>query len=200
MYCQKLKDKEVIELYSVTAKNHFPEAELKPVERVCSFLEDGRYLCYGLFEEAALLGYAFFLKPENADFLLLDYYAVMEEYRNRKLGSVFLGLLKEELAGQKESLITGFFIESENPDFAEGAEERDLRERRIGFYLRNGACLTEITSRLFGVDYRILYVAVRGTGLTEKEAREKLDYIYHAMFDETLFGRKVEITASLRKE
>lgn len=197
MYCERLEKENVIEIYTKTAKHHFPPAELKPVGRVCSFLEEGKYICYGLFEAGELLGYAFFLKPEKADFMLLDYYAIMEGHRNQKLGSVFLKLLKEEFKMGKEYPVSGFFIESEHPDFSKDEAERDLRQRRIAFYERNGAGLTEVTSRLFGVDYKILYVTVEDRGLETKEAFEKLEYIYHAMFAPKLFGREVKITSSL---
>ena len=85
--------------------------------------------------------------------MLLDYYAFMEEYRCRGLGSVFLHEI------QKQSDFPGCFIECEAPETADCAEQRELRERRIRFYERNGAVLTQVRAQLFGVTYRMLVLS-----------------------------------------
>lgn len=125
------------------------------------------------------------LKPWKRIAEMLDYYAVSREARGTGIGSCFLRLLKEEL-GRKD--ICTMIAEVENPDFAKSEAEREERKRRIRFYEKNGLILTEICSCLFGVEYRIMYLPVRGGA---EEIWMALDHIYHAMFDEKYFGKEV---------
>lgn len=52
----------------------------------------------------------------------------------------------------------GCYLECEDPDTADSPEEYTLRKRRIGFYQRNGAYLSRVRARLFGVTYRMLWL------------------------------------------
>ena len=71
--------------------------------------EENRYFPYGYYEEGRLIAYAFFLR--SGSFLLLDYYAVLEEVRGLGKGSEILGLMKSHLK-EGETI----FIETEQPD------------------------------------------------------------------------------------
>ena len=214
--CRKLSAEEVIKIYSDTAVLHFPKAELKPVNNVKSYLEKGLYMGYGFFENERLLAYALFLTLPKERRLLLDYYAVLQEYRNGGIGSAFLQSLKQTL-----SCAGGIYIESENPEYAKDRVEQLIREKRIDFYLRNGAVITNVLSTLFQVPYRILYLPL--LSIEEKNTEiadpiscvsslpcpksegqtappdpnkgidfyEDIDLIYHAMFPPDVYERNV---------
>lgn len=195
MYCRKLTDAEILDVYSTAARRHFPANELKPIRKVAFYLEEEKYLGYGLFRDDTLLSYALFLRLPAFQYMLLDYYAVMEEYRNDGLGSEFLQLIKQELSADTTLSLKGFFIESENPDFAEESSEKEIRAKRIGFYERNTAVFTGILSTLFDVPYKILYFPLKDTKLLSPvDYYKNLDFIYHSMFSSDHYNEFVEIS------
>ena len=156
--CKALTPEEIMAVYDAWGPEHFPDSELKPLSSVKMLLERGQYSGYGLYEgsaatEGGLLGYALLMHDKDREKMLLDYYAFMEEYRCRGLGSVFLHEI------QKQTDFPGCFIECEAPETADCAEQRELRERRIRFYERNGAVLTQVRAQLFGVTYRMLVLS-----------------------------------------
>ena len=124
-------------------------------------LEQKQYSGYGLFsqesetedeEGESLLGYAFLLHDKEKKKMLLDYYAFLEEHRNKGYGSIFL----QNMRVMED--FPGCYLECEDPDTADSPEEYTLRKRRIGFYQRNGAYLSRVRARLFGVTYRMLWL------------------------------------------
>lgn len=192
--CKKLTPKEVIHIYSDTAVRHFPKAELKPVENVQKYLENDLYMGYGLFKDEQLLSYALFLILPKEHKLLLDYYAVLEEYRNDGVGSVFLQLLRKTL-----TCADGIYIESENPEFSKNEQEKKIQTKRISFYQRNGAVPTGILSTLFGVPYQILFLPVLKADRQNDVCRNQndfyreIDLIYHTMFSPEIYAKKVAL-------
>ena len=61
-------------------RNHlvrdFPADEVKPFPDIAHLSGQGRYVCYGGFEDGALKAYAFLARDCAAPYLLLDYFAV----------------------------------------------------------------------------------------------------------------------------
>lgn len=199
LICRRLSAEELINIYAHTAIRHFPPAEYKPVENVRKYLQNDLYIGYGFFQQNTLTAYALFLAPAPNEFssetqskpskLLLDYFAVLEEYRNTGIGSAFLQRLRKEL-----TFADGIYIESENPDEAANEKERTVRTKRIAFYDRNGAVYTGIRSTLFGVPYRILYLPTAGNTVHGKDNYfAELDSIYHIMFPPKVYTEKVKL-------
>ena len=91
----------------------------------------------------------------------MDYYAFLEEQRNKGFGSIFLQNMR------KQTDFPGCYLECEDPETASSGEEKSLRRRRIGFYQRNGAFLTQVRACLFGVTYRMLWLPSSGDVGTE---------------------------------
>lgn len=146
MITRRLTDFSQVEtLYGTRLKDDFPPDELKPLESMRRSWEKGAYDCYGLFDGGDILGYAFFVRRGRD--LLLDYFAIVREQRDRGLGSLFLRQLTGHIRGAECAV-----CEVQDPDKAESAEERTERERRLRFYLRGGFRKTELTSVLFGVN------------------------------------------------
>lgn len=162
-------------IYKILMKKDFPPSELKPFSIIKKEIERSEYVCYGMFDDDVLCGYAFFVvrNAENGvKNYLLDYFAVTEADRNKGIGSAFLGLISEKLSG------SGIIIcEAENPDFAEDTDEKNLRERRIGFYIRNGFSDTGVTVRLFGVEYVILEIT-----RNEKHSQDEIKEFYYEVY------------------
>lgn len=100
---------------------------------------------------AALRGYAFFAEAPNCDACLLDYFAILPEYRSFGLGGCSLRLFSD-LIGQKGKYL---LFETEDIDFAKTDSERKTRTRRDSFYARNGCCLTDTKGTVFDQRYAV---------------------------------------------
>ncbi len=178
---------EVRVLYENTMPESFPPSELRPFSSMRELHRRGLYDCRALLSDGELLGYAFFTRAENGTFLLLDYLAILPEKRGMGLGSSFLSLLRESLSGKAEA----FLIEAENPESAKKPEDRAARERRIRFYRKNGCVLTDSRCLLFGVDYAILALPLRGALPGNDVLFNALNEIYRTMFPNRLFRAAV---------
>lgn len=183
---RRLGRKEMAEIYDVQMQRDFPQAELKPWKRIGELLDGGSYFACGMYEKEKLMAYAFFVETAGKQ-ALLDYYAVSEEDRGTGVGSRCMALIREELRRRENEVLV---IEVENPEYAGTQEERRNRERRIRFYEKNGARATGLRARLFGVEYRIMYLPIKKEK-GEEELRETLEEIYHTMFPERYFGKEV---------
>lgn len=112
----------------------FPACECKPLEAIRALAAEGCYELLGLYDGAALLGYAtLWSTPEWPDYVLLDYLGVTAARRNGGLGGAILKMLAAREAGRRTVLVEAEAERSGGPE-----EERPLRLRRLGFYARNG--------------------------------------------------------------
>lgn len=186
MQTQRLTDfAQVEKLYHTRMKKDFARNELKPLAGMKRSWEKNAYDCYGLFEGDEILGYAFFVRQgEN---YLFDYLAIAEGHRGEGLGSVFLRQLAERLRGA--DCVVG---EVEDPDKARDEETRIERERRLQFYLRNGYLKTDLTARVFGVDYRLLEVPT-AVSHTADEIRRIYTELYREILPAFFFKTQFRI-------
>ncbi len=166
---QNLYRKDLDEIYPLMEVD-FPANELKPRGMIEKSLDSGFMEGYGLFRGETLLAYAFFVKI--GEVLLFDYFAVLPEYRESGIGSDFLRLLRELLSSYE--CVIG---EVENPEYSEDAEEREIMERRIRFYQRNGVRDTGASGRVYGVEYR--FFEMEGNRIhTREEAFDRINLFY----------------------
>ena len=152
---KRLTSEEILAIYTSHAIRHFPKDERKPVSSIRRMAAEGIYIGYGLYmrqDPGCLLGYAFFTLLPDKGGCLLDYFAVMEDYRSCGIGSLFLQYIKASFLD-----IPGFLIESEDPDYAGNSSEYAIRCKRLAFYERNGAVFTGLRASVFGVPYRLLF-------------------------------------------
>lgn len=154
MQIKELNPDELAEVYKEHMKRDFPANELRPFKSIKKLLRQGLYECIGLYDEGELSAYACFVRSSQADVVLLDYYAVIPGQRSRGVGGRFLNLLTERM---EES---GIIIEVESVGSAQNDQERRRRERRVDFYKRCGARLTNVSGRVFNVDYSVMYLPV----------------------------------------
>lgn len=153
MEIRLLVEEERRNIYHGHLQKDFHQSEIKSYSLMEKLAAEKKYPCYGLFEQRELKGYAFFVMEENGRTLLLDYFAVVCEYRNEGLGGGFLRELQEHVIKEDLTLLA----EVENPSYAMDEQSRDLMNRRIQFYLRNGFQLSKVWSRVFTDEYQIIY-------------------------------------------
>ena len=179
MRVDRLNRDQIRFVYQEYMQKDFPDNERKPLKIIEKAVMKQTYECFGLFEGEEICGYAFFVKLMNEDGradYLFDYLAIREELRDQGLGGTFL------------SLLTDFFSDAhcmlgevENPEFAQNEEERKTQERRLRFYLKNGIVDTGVTTRVFGVEYRILEVV-----FDERHTPEQTKEIYQRLYQSFL--------------
>lgn len=141
-----LTEKELERLYHEDVYRDFPESEIKPWSVVSDLYGRGLYEPLGYFDGDKLTAYALQIVPRSGA-PLLDYLAVIPEYRGSGVGSAVLSRLRERYHDRG-----GIMIECEHPD---EAPDRDAALRRLAFYDRAGAVLTDTQVRLFGVLFLI---------------------------------------------
>ena len=191
MELKEIKAETVTEIYQQYMTTDFPQNELKPLERILYTMEIGLCCAYGIYEQNNLRGYAIFIVPDGLRYGLLDYLAVLNAYRGTGVGHAFFELIGETLSA-KYPLLKGFFIESESIEYAVDEQERDIRERRIAFYIKNGCSLTAMGSKLFGVTYSILTYNFDKKDDTPA-LLEDLNNVYTAMFKKHHYENNVAI-------
>ena len=144
----------------------------------------GLYEPLAFYDEAgALMAYAWQAVLPQCRNVLLDYFAVLPQYRGSGVGTAVLKELAAYYAPRKQSLI----IECEHP--AE-APEPAVARRRIGFYLRAGAHAAAMESRLFGVRYQIYSLPAGGLAKDEEIHRD-LQELYRTMVPEPYYRGNV---------
>lgn len=163
---------DIYERYMVT---HFPPDEMVPFRLMEQHMEKGAYFPYGYYKDDRLIGYTYVIRKGKK--LLLDYFAVLEQYRREGYGSLILKQLEATLS-EGETLM----IELEQPDHEE-AEMRQLQFRRISFYVRNGAKGAGATEMLNGCTYRLFTL---GEPLYGDRAVEAMREIYETYLSEDI--------------
>ena len=149
MKLQQLTKLQVEELYNAHMVEDFPRDELKPLAIILKAMDDGRYESLGLFDGEVMIGYVYLVKL-GRDYLV-DYLATFPDKRNNGAGGIMVGLIKEHLMDA-----ANIIVEVEDPKYAEDEAQRNLQERRLLFYLRNGCLDTGVRVRTFGVPYIVL--------------------------------------------
>lgn len=127
------------ELYEAS----FPKSEKKPFEAMV----EGSERMYAVVEEGRACGLLFTL--EDANHILIDYFAVDPQARKRQIGS---RVLQQFFAAHDKPIV----LEIEDPWSTEAPAERALRQRRKAFYLRNGMREQAYNVDLFGVRMEML--------------------------------------------
>lgn len=209
---RELTQDEIIEIYQTTAPLHFPKEELRPLFNIKNIMNRNGYRGFGLFRNAGtatrtgsaladslsapdtLAGYAFFITLPDSDVMLLDYFAMLEEYRSQGLGGMFLQKMRDGLGRDQNTFtnpsktLTGIFIETEDIACATTDTEKSLRKRRNDFYVRNGAVPTGLHDTLGTADYEIFFLPITqnyllSTDHTANALQSCLDKLYRFMLE-----------------
>ena len=200
MKYELLNVRQIREIYTERIKKDFAPDEVKPLSWILNGLSAGHYACYGAVEEDRIAAYAFFvIDGRNA---MVDYLAVCENLRGRGTGSLLIRMMTDDLQQKYDCVL----LESEDPDYATDEEDRNVRERRIRFYLHNRLVPTGIRSEVWHVHYRILALPV-GHMLPDEEIGRIYSGIYRVMMPEkfykTMFSYRINAMpapAAMRNE
>lgn len=188
MKLEKLNRGQIAEVYKNCMTVDFPQDELKPFSAITAMLDREMYDCLGLFEGECLLAYGFLVRKREGGYLLLDYLGVIPECRNRGIGSLFLQEMAQYYGAER-----GILLECECERTSESRQELEMRRRREEFYRRNGCVVTRTKSRLFGVEYDILYLPLKGAGEKEIRTDRELEKLYRLMFPAGAYETYVRI-------
>lgn len=173
MLARILKEEELAVIYRRFLVEDFPPAEVKPLHEILNLYAKGEYIGVGFFSEDLLFAYAYFYRPLLRDMLLLDYFAVRQKKRGSGIGKECLKLMKRVFPKAD-----GIYLEVENAVCAKTAEEYNERVTRNLFYLNNGVLPTDIETKVYGVDFSILYLPIRRPA----SDAEDFAYIYRKLF------------------
>lgn len=182
---RKIDLKEFKRIYKNNLKNDFPFSERKPFFLIKKMYQENKYTCYILEKDNQLKAYAAFVwKCEKT--LLLDYFATVQEERGNGIGSIMLEHLKNELN------INSLIFECENPKYAIDENEKITRTRRIDFYKKNGAYLSNAEINLAGGKFNIMYMPMKLYN-SNTNIKKELNLIYKNMYPKILFKKIAKI-------
>ena len=180
-----LSEKEAKIIYFCDLQRDFPADEIKPWGAIRRSMKHGAYRCLGLYREDQLLGYAFFLLYQNS--ALLDYFAILPDCRGQGLGSRFLAKMPEYLDGNPCIL-----AEAEAPEDAADEAEKEIRNRRLRFYLKNGLRDTGLRPLVFGVRFAVLWFP--NTSVPPRdEAQTAFGDLYRSFLPPSVFREQIRI-------
>ena len=181
----ELGEEGLTRLYQKEMTRDFPPQELKPLKAMAELMAQGRYQALGLYEGEKLLGYALVWREPGVPFVLLDYLGTLPGVRNRGLGGQLLDLLADYYREER-----GIFGEAESDEGGADAD-RELRRRRLGFYLRHGFRYGGYDCALFGVHYQTL---IRGReDVTPEELLKVHRSFYQNRFPTHIYKRFVQL-------
>lgn len=174
-------------LYRRHIVEDFPRAERRPLGAIQSLYARGRYSCQIMEEDGELLAYACFIGDPALPYLLLDYFAVVSERRGSGIGSRFLAEIRDGCR------LGGIIIETEQPKNENPPEELETRERRIRFYLKCGAVMSDYVWRAFGVDYNLMWLPA-GKRASCVDVGEAVERIYALTMPDFVRRRATSLT------
>lgn len=179
-----LTQNEAERIYNEYMTEDFPKDELKPFKMILKHMSNGIYTCLGIFSSGTLVGYAYCLKDDDSNTVLLDYFAVIKKFRGSGFGS---SALREVCRYFTEELnFSALILESENPDFSKNEQDKKTRDRRISFYEKNGMYRQSFTTDLFGVKYCIF-------SYPQTDAEQAIISLYKKMLPKKLFESRLRI-------
>ncbi len=126
----------------------FPEDERKPLELIQLSYEKQYTKIIEILYKNEMVGFMVLNRVKDKGYAVLDYLAILPQYRNSKFGTKALQILLEQ---EKEN--SGIFIEIEKVGLGKDIEENLLREKRKNFYEKIGFKKLNFDLFLFDVIY-----------------------------------------------
>ena len=142
----KATDEHRLQLIEDLYMRAFPKAERKPFQLMVKKQAEGTMELLSIEEENQFLGLAIF--AHDKDIVLLDYFAISDEMRGQGIGSRAIKALQKIYAGKR------FVLEIETTK--KPCNDLEMRNKRKGFYLRNGLHTMDFDVMLFGVEMEML--------------------------------------------
>jgi len=126
----------------------FPEEERKPLELIQSSYEKHYTNIIEIFYKDIIIGFMILNRVKEKGYAVLDYLAILPQYRNKGFGTKALQILLEQ---EKEN--DGVFIEIEKIGLGKDIEDNIEREKRKKFYENLGFKKLNFDLFLFDVIY-----------------------------------------------
>lgn len=126
----------------------FPEDERKPLELLQSSYERHYTKIIEILYKNEIVGFMVLNRVKDKGYAVLDYLAILPQYRNNRMGTKALQILLEQ---EREN--SGIFIEIEKVGLGKDTEENLLRANRKKFYEKLGFKKLNFDLYLFGVVY-----------------------------------------------
>jgi GNAT superfamily N-acetyltransferase len=117
------------------AEDSFPPEERDPCQVLIKSIQEGKSILYTASEKNKIIGFTTLTPLRETGMYLMEYLAVDKSSRNLGIGGKILQFIKKDFGGTKDA---GLILEVERPGEVAGAES-EIRQRRIFFYMRNGA-------------------------------------------------------------
>ena len=133
------------ERFAAIYEQSFPSWERGDTQELIASIESGERLCYLARANGDVIGLAAALVLDGTPTAFLEYLAVDVEHRSAGVGGRLMSHLRGQLGSDARG-VSGVVLEVDPPWAVEG-DERVLRERRIGFYLRHGATVVDCAPR-----------------------------------------------------
>ena len=160
---------ELREIYENHMMNDFPDDERKPLKMIMSRYKKKQNFCLLYLEENEIKAYSI-LEFTNRS-LLMDYFAVLPQFRNQGTGTRFLQEMKQYF-NEYEAL----FIESESA-------YDEVSQKRLDFYKNAGAFFSGIQVHLYHVDYEVMVLPLKRDVMVD-EVQVMLNEIYTKIYPE----------------
>ena len=149
METRNINKEEYKNLYS-HMKRDFPYNELQPFFSVKRNFDKNIYEGF-YFTENVDMGYAIITAPENLKYALINYFAVLPEFREKGYGSEFLKIIFNRYFDRI------LVLEADDPSAAKTPTAREEAIRRVKFYERAGFhAIPTARAKIFGVDMVIM--------------------------------------------
>ena len=137
------------------AEESFPPEEREPCQTLIKTIQEGRSILYmASFKKNMIRGFTKLTQLKKTNIYLMEYLAVETHCRNQGIGGKILQFIKKDLGAGKA---LGLILEVEPPEKTSNGE-KEIRQRRIRFYPRNGAQMV-----LDGGTYRMPNLAGEGS-------------------------------------
>lgn len=163
-------------IYVPCLTRDFPADELMPFRRMEALVRSGNQTVLGFYDNQGLAAYAVFILSPGSPAALLNYFAVQPRCRGEGVGTACLQLLGQAA----RTFGAGYVVfEVEAPGSAANQADREIRQKRVDFYLRGGASSTHVSSWLYGVDYDIMILPGERPPAGSAQVRDDLEALYH---------------------
>ena len=159
----------------------FSENERKTLKMIKSSFDEGYTKIIKINKSDNLCGYMIINKIKENQYAILDYFAILPQYRSKGIGTKALKLLIDEETKNK-----GIFIEIEKIGLGKDDKENILREKRKVFYEKVGFKKLNYDFVLFNV----VYTPYIYSNIEEKE--EKIVKQVFNMYEVIIGKNKVE--------
>ena len=171
----------------------FPEDERKPLELLYSSYKRHYTKIIQILCKNEMVGFMLLNRVKEKGYTVLDYLAILPQYRNNKFGTKALQMLLEQ---EREN--SGIFIEIEKVGLGKDAEENLLRANRRNFYEKLG--FKELNFDLFLFDVVYTPYLFSNNKYNEDRIIDEILNIYESISGKEKIKQNCKIIKKLRFE